>query len=219
MKHLILLIVILFISFPAFANFGDSFRIVKEKVVTQVDPEKPVCAPHGDTPFSEVRRADLDIEFRLNALDSPSGGDFSFRTDNYDIKINYNLTAGFYAYAWYGIRDAEKNQYDDSAYQPEWESQMFFAGVGIYIIPTLSGHIGAGNIWLKNENDKEPSLEVAIERGISLDVPFGQNKVILSYRIIDAKLKTEDDGGTITESQGDGSFSSLSISFSIPFMR
>jgi len=221
MKHLILLIIILFLSFPAFANFGDSFRIVKEKVVTQVDPEKPVCAPHGDTPFSEVRRADLDLIVIADILDNPGDGRYDFYLlQNYHVQININLTNAFYAYGYIGQRQAEKTEVSDAVYDPKWTSITAMGGIGIYFTPVFAFQAGFGRIWLTNENDAEdkPPLAFATEYGVSYSIAWGSNQIILSWRIVEAPLD-EEDMPTAAELQGNGSHTSFGVGLSIPFMR
>jgi len=219
MKKLVILVVFLMLSVSAYADFGSGYTKMKETVFSVAEPAlKNNCPVTASTPFAEVNRADLDIEFRLNVLDSPSGGYYNFYTENFDVQITYNLTSGFFVYGWYGNRNTEKPSYEGSAYDPGWESRMVMGGAGIYLTPVLKIYGGAGKIWLENDNGDEPGLDTAIERGISLDVPWeGGKKIVVSYRFIDARLGDEDPD--IVDSQGNGSFSSVSLSFSIPFMR
>ncbi|MCK5606248.1 hypothetical protein KAR91_30390 [Candidatus Pacearchaeota archaeon] len=220
MKKTILVAILLLFSFPAFADFG--YKATKEKVFGVVSQEK-LCPTYPNTPFSDIKRADLDIEMRFNVLDSPTGGDYKFNlSENIDLNVVYNVTSGWYGYMWYGERNAVKEEYPDSDYEPEWSSRMLVAGIGIYLTPVLKVFIGGGRIWLENENGEEPILETAVERGIALDIPLGTSspgKFVLAFRIIDSKLDIEDEDKTITQSQGSGSFNSVSIGFSFPLMR
>ncbi len=217
MKKIILFLITLCFSISAYAQLSDAYSTIETKVTKLIKTEdvEENCPVYSDTPMSSIKRPNFEIDFRLGVLDSPSGGSFAFRTDNYDLILRHNLSSTLWAYASYGIRNFEKPEYDWSLYNAKWESRMLFGGIGIYVTPTISFHAGGGRIWLTNENGEEPELGFAIERGISIDNAFGNNKVILSYRIVDATLSTEDDIKA-EEVQGDGSFSVLSVSFSVP---
>jgi len=218
MKQFIILLIALFLSFPAFAQMsavGNAYNTVETKVTKIINPKKDVCPVYADTPRELIQRPDFEIDFRMGILDSPSGGSYAVRTDNYDLELKHNLSSTLYAYIWYGVRAADKAKVYGSAYDPKWSSQMIFGGIGVYVMPTVAVFAGGGKIFLKNENGEEPDLDVAVERGISVDVPIGKNKIVLGYRFIDAKLKGQD-SKDISKIQGDGSFSVVSISFSVP---
>jgi hypothetical protein len=190
--------------------------------VTEYLPEsvKPkTCPVYADTPFQDIERADLDVIFVFDVVDNPGDGRYAIHLgDNYHLQANYNLTNGFYAYTRFGQRSYEKVDVVDSVYDPKWTSRMLFGGIGIYLTPVVNIFGAVGKIWLVNENEEEPPLTAAIEYGVNYDIAWGANKVVLSWRIVEASLDMEEEP-TAAELQGTGSFASGGIGLSVPFMR
>lgn len=215
MKKAYLFLILLFFAFPAFAQLSDAYSTVETKVTKLVNPGKDTCPVYADTPMSKVNRPSFEVDFRIGLLDSPQGGSFAFRTDNFDLVLRHNLSSTLFAYGWYGTRNYEKPDYEWAGYGEKWTSRMVFGGIGVYLTPVISIYAAGGKVWLENENGDSPDLSMAIERGVSLDTPIGNNKVVISYRIVEAPLSTEDEIDA-DEVMGDGSFSVLSVSFSVP---
>lgn len=208
MKKIILAIAFALILFSINSY---AFDQVYQKAKTKT---KEVLIPDKESVESTSKPA-WELGLRLGLLDEPSGGGFVFTVDNYDAYLQHNLSKTLYAYTWFGIRDVVKYEIEGSAYESKWESRMLFAGFGVYLSDEVSVYAAGGKIWLKNDNGEEPELDTAVERGVSWEMPIGGNKLVLSYRIIDAKLKSQEDKH-ISEIQGDGSYSAGSIMFSVP---
>jgi hypothetical protein len=215
-KFSFVLAFLLILTIPAFAGgLGDAYKTVKNEVseTFATKPDKK-CSVHADTPWSEVNRNKWEIEIRMDALDFPSGGPPSFRTENLNFVVIHNLSNQLYAYGLYGNRAATKTNYEGSAYEPEWDNRMVMGGFGFYVFPNIKIFAGAGKIWAVNENGDEPQLETAIERGIALDIPLMDYKIEFSYRFVEAQIS--DDNIPVSELTGDGTFSALSIGLVIP---
>ncbi len=218
MKKLLLLSIIL-ISSVAYADFGSSYKTAKDTVTGVFSKDSNNCPVHAETPFKNIKRADLDISVVFNILDNPGDGRYDvYALENYHIQMSMNLSNSFYVYSWAGQRKSQKTDTEDAIYEPEWNSRMLFGGVGIYLTPVFKIYGGGGKIWLKNDNDEEPPLDNAIEYGVEYDIAWGENKVVLSWKVVEAPLKDEDKP-TSAELQGSGSYSSAGIGLSIPFMR
>jgi len=205
MKKLILALSLILFSLPAYGL--DVYKSAKEKVTEFAQP--------SEESLTSKSKPSWEIGFRLGVLDNPAGGGYAFTAENYDAYLRHNLSKTLFAYTWAGFRNAVKDDMEGSVYKPKWDSQMLFAGFGVYLSREISIYASAGKIWLKNENSSEPSIDTAVERGISYDYPIGDNKLVTSYRFIDAKMTDQEDKH-ISEIQGDGSFSVVSIMFSVP---
>ena len=82
------------------ADLQSMYGGVKQTITTEalqpLAPEKRICPVCPTTPFSEIQRADIDVDFRFNILDNPGDGRYDFYIgQNYDVQVNYNLTPAF----------------------------------------------------------------------------------------------------------------------------
>lgn len=220
--HLLLCVFLTFLTVRLFAGGLTSAYQTTKTTVTEYLPEsvKPkTCPVYADTPFQDIERADLDMIFVFDLVDNPGDGTYAVHMgDNYHLQANMNLTNGFYVYSRLGQRSYEKADVIDSIYEPKWNSRMLFGGIGIYLTPVVNIFGGVGKIWLVNENDEEPPLSMGLEYGVSYDIAWGANKIVLSWRAVEATLD-KSDKPTAAELQGDGSFASGGIGLSVPFMR
>jgi|GEM_PF-5678840 len=212
---LFLLPLCLLFSFSAFAYMGENYVEKAKDVVTSNDERCPVYA---ETPLKEVKRAPFEISLRWNLLDFPSSGPPQVRTENLDIAVNLNLSQSLFAYGWIGTRTTRKTDYvyenTSREYDPEWKSRMIFAGFGIYITPTLKFFGGFGKIVLENADGSAPDLNVANERGLAYDIPFFQNKLEISYRVVEAEVAGE--SIPVEDAPASGSYNALAISLTVP---
>ncbi len=188
---------------------------IKETTYTNKKSESIVaqnCPVHADTPLADVTRSPWEVELRNNLMDIPNNGRVQGRTENFDIQIMHNLSRVLGVYAWYGTRNTKKNDIPGSKYTADFSSQALIGGVFFYLQPTIKVFGGAGKIWLENENG-DPDLETAIEKGIAFDFPvWGTYKITITYKIVEAQLKDP----VIEEVSGDGGYSVGAIGLSIP---
>lgn len=212
MKRLILVAILLLFSFSAQAQLSNAYTTVKEKVTTTGPQAEKNCPVYSYTPRGEVVRSPWEVELRNNLMDIPSNGRVQGHTENFDIQIIHNLSASFGVYVWYGTRNATKNEVTGSKYDEDWESQTLMAGAHLYLTPIIRIFGGGGNIWLSNEAG-DPVLDVAVEKGIAFDIPIGDYKLTITYKVVEAQLKDEVD---ISEITGDGSYQVGAIGLSIP---
>lgn len=212
MKKLILLSILILFSFSVSAQFSDAYKTVKETVTTTGESAK-ACPVYAYTPRGAIVRAPWEVELRNNLMDIPSNGRVQGHTENFDVQVIHNLSSAFGVYVWYGTRKTTKNDIEGSLYDKDWESQTLMAGAFLYLTPVIRIFGGAGNIWLSNDNG-DPDLDVAIEKGIAFDIPLGDYKLTITYKSVEAQLKDTDAG--IAEITGDGSYQVGSIGLTIP---
>ena len=174
------------------------------------------CPVYANTPMAEVERYPWEVSFRLNALDFPSGADAQVHLQNFDVVVIHNFSKQLFAYLWMGTRNIEKTDYEGSAYAAKWETQSVFAGVGLYVTPIIKVFAGGGKVWAKDDNDEEPDLETGLERGFAMDIPALGNKIEISYRWIDAKLKDASDKD-VSEMTGGQNYNVFAISYTVGF--
>lgn len=220
MKKLILFMALIFFAIPAYAQLSDAYNATKIKVtelVTSTEKSKDNCPVYSDTPRSQINRSAWEVELGFPFLDFPNNGPRQFRTDNFSLRVVHNLSSALNVYARYDKRSVDKYDYENSTYDPAWETFGFFAGIQLYVMPTFSVGYGIGYISAKDLNDEEVDLEAATEWVFSFHQPFwdGKYKVIFSYNAVEAKLQdaAEQD---VSAAVADGSYSTLSASLSIP---
>ena len=198
-----------------YSQLSSAYTTIKKTVTETVDkaPSVKNCPVYAYTPRGKILRSPWELEPQWNVIDIPANGRVQGRTENFGVQLNHNLSASFGVYARYGIRSTEKNTVDGAAYEEEWETQEALGGVHLYITPVIKIFGGAGKIWAKNE-EGEPELETAFERGLSFDVPLSDYKLVITYKIMEAQLAEEDPD--VSEIVADGSYQSIGISLSIP---
>ncbi len=219
-KKLILASMMICFSVTTFAaGLSDAYETAKTTVQKAIPNTKTSCPVYADTPFQDIERADLDLVFTFDLIDNPGEARYNVAPlTNYHLQLNMNLSSSFFVYTWAGNRSTEKAKLVDAVYTEKWNSQMLFAGVGVYLTPVFKFHLGGGRIWLQDEDGNEPPLGMAIEYGVGYDFAWGANKIVLSWKMVEAQMSDEDEM-TGAELQGSGSYMSMGIGLSIPFMR
>ena len=213
-KYVIALVLILF-SLNSYAQLSKAYQAVEEKVTTFVDGKKDVCPVYADTPMSKVIRQPWEIEVGFNLGILPSNGPPQFRSDSLSLELVHNMSNAFGVYLRYDTIKYEKYDYENSTYAPEWDNYSITGGAHLYLTPVLRVFGGFGKIMAKDEEGKEPDLGSAVEKGIKYDIPLGDYKIVLVYKIVEASLNSEDP--EIEEATGEQNYSIIGVTLSIPF--
>jgi len=210
----IIFLCIFSISAHAESYLMDAVRITPFAEKTSPQRSSPKnCQIHADTPSDQIVRSAWEMEPQWNFVDIPSIGSIQGRTENFGFMVTHNLSSSFGVYARYAQRSTEKDDIPGSAYDKNWKTQEVVAGVHLYITPVIKVFGGGGNVWLENENG-EPDLDAAIERGVTFFYPLGDYRLAITYKFVEAKLK--DSEADISQVTGDGSYQSVGIGLSIP---
>jgi len=214
MKKIILIVAVIFLSFPAYGQgLSNAYKTVKEKVVEKVDPQ--ACPVYDDTPIGEIIRQPWEIEVGINLLTSPSNGSAQFRTDNFSFEVIHNMSSAFGAYLRYDVLKYEKHKFEGSVYSEKWDNYGIFGGFHLYLSPTIRLFGGAGKIYAKDADGNEPDIKTSIEYGAKYDIPLKGYKFVTAFKVVDGQINKE--SPKLSEITGDQSYWAISTTLSIPF--
>lgn len=215
------IIALIFLLIPAFA-FGQIFKEeatisdrAKSTARDLVGCNCPSVPITSDTKIKDVQREELDISLRLNAIDKPESGDYSFNLENFDIVANLNLNKVLFGYIWYGERRAVHDKAEQSATEPDWHFKYYGAGGGWYFTPVFKAFVGVGKV-IDAENDGDaPSYAAFKEYGVGYDISVYSYKIELTYRYVDVPI--DKDNVPVEYWPARGSYSTFSVGITAPF--
>ncbi len=205
-------------------GFGDAYGSAKNKIVqvltteTEEEEDKNLCPIYADTPMSKVERAPWELVVKLPFMDFPVNGPPQFRFDNFNLGVIHNVSSALGVYITYGQRASDKYNYENSNYDPEWETVSVFAGIQFYITPIFKIAYGIGYISAEDKEGNTVEFEMPTEYIFSVDQAFwdGKYKLTFFYSAVRAPIK-EAEGAEVSEAIADGSYSQLGVALVFPF--